>query len=62
MKRKQREPWPPIELLLPNLDELERLSRGEEPLPDLQQLELVFDESEGIGKCPRAASAREPRT
>lgn len=40
MKRKQREPWPPIELLLPNLDELERLSRGEEPEPKPRQLDL----------------------
>ena len=31
--RQTPEPWPPAELSLPNLDQLERISRGEEPLP-----------------------------
>ena len=28
------EPWPPPELSLPNLDTIERLSRGEQPEPE----------------------------
>jgi hypothetical protein len=45
MKRKSE--WPPIELLLPNLDVLERLSHAEpvdaKSKPELRQL-CMFDE------------------
>ena len=31
--KRTREPWPPPELSLPSLDELERISRGGTPTP-----------------------------
>lgn len=36
---KLREPWPPIEFCLPNLDTLEEISRGQQPI----QRELFSD-------------------
>jgi hypothetical protein len=43
-KRKRKTPWPPLELCLPNLDTLERLSQGiEEPVQ-----QRLFDEPSDI--------------